>query len=78
MENNYRQNCCVMTTSIDDKTGKTLLTYIPLSLDISVVEYLFKNGKCENKNVCEFEINQSAEDFWKTMWKDLEGQCEWD
>ena len=78
MENNYgQQNSCIMVTAIDDKTGGTTVSYIPLSIDISVVEYLINKSECENKNVCMFDIEQTEEDFWKTMWADLEGRCEW-
>ena len=78
MKNDYGQNSCLMVTSVDDETNNTVLTYIPLSLDLSVVDFFLKNGTCENKNAYGFDIDQTEEDFWKTMWADLEGQCEWD
>ena len=78
MENNYGQNSCIMVTAIDDETGGTTLSYIPLSLDVSVVDYLIDKGECKNKTVCMFDIDQTEEDFWKAMWENLKEQCEWD
>lgn len=73
---NYRQNACLMTTSINEETGKTMLTYIPLSIDISIVEFFLKNGTCTNKNVVEFELEVTADECWEQMWKYLNEFCE--
>ena len=64
------QNCCLMTTSIDEN-GKTILTYIPLNVDYSVVEFFLKNGTCTNNEAIEFELEQSADEFWGHMWNEL-------
>lgn len=66
------QNCCLMMTSLDEDTGKVILTYVPLNLDISVVDFFIKNGTCTNNYAIEFELNQTEQDFWKGMWSDLE------
>ena len=72
----YKQNSCLMTTSTDKETGKTVLTYIPLNIDYSVVEFFLANGTCTNNLAIEFELEESADEFWQSMWGKLEESCE--
>ena len=74
MEEN-RQNACLMTTSLDDN-GNTVLTYIPLNVDYSVVQFFLENGTCTNNLAIEFELEESADEFWQGMWDRLEESCE--
>lgn len=74
--NEHSQNACLMTTCIDDETGNTILTYIPLSVSIGVVEFFLENGTCTNNHAISFELDETAEQFWKGMWQELEGSCE--
>lgn len=74
MEDN-RQNACLMTTSLDDN-GKTVLTYVPLNIDYSVVQFFLENGTCTNNLAIEFELEESADEFWQSMWSRLEESCE--
>ena len=71
-----RQNCCLMTTSIEEATGKTMLTYIPLNIDISVVEFFLQNGTCTNNHAISFELEETADEFWQELWGSLEESCE--
>ena len=71
-----KQNSCLMTTAIDEETGKTVLTYIPLNVDYSVVEFFLERGTCTNKLAVEFELDGSAEEFWTEMWKNLGASLE--
>ena len=71
-----QQNACLMTTSIDEETGKTILTYIPLNVGYSVVEFFLENGTCTNNLAVEFELEESADEFWQGMWGTLEASCE--
>ena len=70
------QNACLMTTAIDETTGETILTYIPLKIDLSVVEFFLTNGTCTNNLAVSFELEESADEFWQGMWNRLEGSCE--
>ena len=70
------QNACLMTTSIDEETGQTILTYIPLNIDYSVAEFFLENGTCTNKIAVSFELEKSADEFWQGMWWTLEESCE--
>ena len=72
----YNQNACLMTTSINEETGKTMLMYIPLSIDVSIVEFFLKKGTCTNNSAIEFELETNAEEFWEEMWNKLEESCE--
>ena len=70
------QNACLMTTSVDEETGKTMLMYIPLNVDYSVVQFFIDNGTCTNKLAVEFELDVDAADYWSNMWKTLKESCE--
>ena len=70
-----RQNACLMTTSLDDD-GNTVLTYVPLNIDYSVVEFFLKNGTCTNNLAVSFNLEESADKFWQGMWGRLEESCE--
>ena len=72
--NEKSQNATLMTTSIDEETGKTMLIYIPLNVDISVVNFFLKNGTCTNNQAVEFELKVTGDEFWTEMWKDLTGE----
>ena len=71
----YKQNSCLMTTSLDEE-GNTILTYIPLNVDYSVVEFFLKNGTCTNNLAVSFNLEESADEFWQHMWGTLEESCE--
>ena len=68
------QNACLVTTGFDEETGNTELFYIPLSIDISVVEFLLKNGTCANNQAVSFKLDETEDEFWSRMWKDLTGE----
>lgn len=65
-ENN--QNATLMTTSMDDE-GHTILTYIPLSIDASVVGFFAKNGTCTNKEIIEYVLDCDESRVWNSMWE---------
>ena len=75
--NENLQNACLMTTAIEEKTGKTVLTYIPLSIDLSVVDFFLKNGTCTNNHAIAFDLDETEEQIWTGMWEELEKNCEW-
>lgn len=68
--NEKKQNCCLMITS-SDKKEKTMLTYIPLNVDYSMLEGLLENGVCNNNVTISFELEESADEFWMHMWDEL-------
>ncbi|MGN0245738.1 MAG: hypothetical protein ACI4DK_07215 [Lachnospiraceae bacterium] len=74
--NENLQNACLMTTCINEETGKTELTYIPLAIDISIVEFFLENGTCTNNLAVSFELETDGKQFWKEMWEELEKSCE--
>lgn len=70
-----KQNSCLMTTTLDEETGKTMLTYIPMSLDFDRFEELLMAGKnCTNKECISFELDEDQEHFWNGMWTELRGE----
>ena len=70
-----KQNSCLMTTTFDEETGRTMLTYIPMSLDFENFEELLMAGKyCTNKECVSFELDENADSFWKNMWDDMKGE----
>lgn len=70
MKEQKMQNACLMTTCRDENNN-TILTYIPLNVDISVVEFFLKNGTCTNNQAIRYEIDASPEKFWETTWNTL-------
>lgn len=70
MEKNKGQNAMLVTTCVNEK-GNTELTYIPLGIDYSMIDFFLKHGTCTNKEAINFEIDIDAEIFWKNMWKAL-------
>lgn len=70
MEENKTQNAALMTTSKDDN-GVTHLTYIPLNIDSSIVEFFLKNGSCTNKRAIDFEIEEDKDEYWEGLWEYL-------
>lgn len=70
------QNACLMTTCFNEETGKYELTYIPLGIDISVVEFFLKNGTCTNNFAVTFDLDETGEEFWEKMWNELKASCE--
>ena len=61
------QNACLMTTCFDDETGEFKLVYIPLNVDISVVEFFIKNGTCTNNVAVSFNLEETVDEFWTHM-----------
>lgn len=69
-----KQNSAVVITTIDENTGKAILTYIPMTLDAELMSVLLKNGSnCENKEAIYFELEESMDEFWKEFWINLKG-----
>lgn len=65
------QNSVLITTSNNDD-GETIVTYIPLNIDVSVVDFFLKNGGCTNKEALSFKIvDGDANMFWSEMWRSL-------
>ena len=70
-----KQNACLMTTTFDEETGKTILTYIPMALDFELVNKLLEVGhNCNNKICVEFEIDTDENYFWEDMWSKLRSE----
>lgn len=74
--NERNQNCCLMTTTLDEETGKYVLTYIPLGINIDIVEFFLENSTCNNNHAISFDLEETGDEFWANMWKELEGSCE--
>ena len=70
------QNCCLMTTALNEETGEYVLTYIPLGINIDIVEFFMENSTCTNNKAFSFDLEETADEFWAKMWSDLEGNCE--
>ena len=66
------QNACLLTTAIDEETGKTILTYIPIHVYPSIVELFLEHGECNNNRAVYFELDTDGKTFWEDMWKELE------
>ena len=72
-----KQNACLMTTTFDEETGKTMLTYIPMSLGFEDFEGLLMTGKhCFNKECISFELDEDVDSFWKNMWNEMKGESD--
>lgn len=70
--NENKQNACLMVTSHDNDTGKDILSYIPLSLDLELLTLLCQNGSnCENNTVVNYEIDKPIDKFWADVWEEL-------
>ncbi len=70
-----KQNSCLMTTTFDEETGRTMLTYIPMALDFENFEELLMAGKyCTNKEFISFELDEDEDSFWKNMWDEMKGE----
>lgn len=76
MEEN-KQNAALMTTSVDDN-GEINLTYIPLRVDMEALEYILHHCRADNNNkaITFILTYDSAEEFWKDMWKSLEDEID--
>ena len=70
------QNSCLMVTSFDEETGKTMLTYLPLSISLGVLDFFLTNGTCTNNHAVTFELDTDNNAFWADMWANLEADCE--
>ena len=70
------QNSCLMVTSFNEETGKTMITYVPLNISMGVLEFFLENGTCTNNHAIVFELETDAKNFWEDMWHDLEAACE--
>ena len=69
-----RQNACIMTTAIDETTGKTMLNYIPMALSSDILDVLLEYGSnCDNKEAIYFELTTDKDTFWKEFWNELKG-----
>lgn len=66
------QNATLMVTSIDEETGKTILTYIPIHVYPSIVEFFLKHGECKNNRAVYFELDTDEKTFWENMWNEIE------
>ena len=73
MEENKHQNSSLITTCVNED-GKTCVTYIPLNIDISVVEFFIKNGGCTNKEARWFEVDSDEDTYWQEVWDNLRGE----
>ena len=66
------QNSCIITTSVDEETGKTMLMYIPTALNAEILDVLLEVGKeCANKEAVYFELEEDGNTFWERMWAQL-------
>ena len=69
------QNACLMVTTVDEETGKHLVTYIPIFVYDKIVEFFLEHGACKNTRAISFELEATGKEFWKEMWKELEENC---
>ena len=69
------QNACLMVTTVDEGTGKHLVTYIPIFVYDKIVEFFLEHGACKNNHAISFELESTGKKFWKEMWKELEANC---
>ena len=75
MEKN-KQNATLMTTSIGDD-GEVNLTYIPLHLNINALEYILQNCRADDNNkAITFILDCDAEEYWRDMWTQIEGEID--
>ena len=72
------QNACLMVTSVAADTGKCHLTYVPIHVYDSIVEFFLKHGECNNNHALDFELEVSEKEFWEDMWKQMEESVEFD
>lgn len=67
-----KQNATLMITATDEITGEVKLTYVPMTLDLELLEFILDRGSnCENKNAVWFDLDEDEDTFWTNMWNDL-------
>lgn len=76
--NENAQNACLMHTTVDEETGEVTLAYIPLRITEPLWAEIFNNSTCDNRRAFIFELLKNPEEYWRGMWKDLEGMCDVD
>lgn len=76
--NENAQNACLMHTTVDEETGEVTLAYIPLRITEPLWAEIFNNNTCDNRRAFIFELLENPEEYWRGMWKDLEGMCDVD
>ena len=66
-----KQNACLMVTGINDEEDKAKIIYIPIHMDMKTFKLCVRRGRCENKHAVSFNLEETEEEFWSSMWEEL-------
>lgn len=73
--NTNNQNATLMVTSLEDN-GDYILSYIPLSIDMDLLQHILSEGKSTNSEVVQYVLDCDEKTYWKDMWESFKEEPE--